>query len=886
MQIRRFWHTIIFSCLLIPFVNSQSRPYKVQAESVSFVSLIDTLEKVYHVQFSYPSDLLNDQVFDIKTNTSDLSSILDEISSLYDLEYQILDDKTVLLRKQLKSDHRDIQKAKKITLTIKDRSNGLPLPAAAVGISGTTIGGYTDEQGIVRFTSPRSSIIVQVHLLGYKTATASLGDVEDGEIFLDAQSFEIEEVMIQDRSNDITNSNDHKVTINTHHISALTAGVVGKDIMRQMQLLPGVASFNDASSKLKIRGGDDDGILIMMDDIPLYDASHYYGIFSSINPAYIAKTTLYKNNLPISYDGKMDGMLKIDGGSVDSFKTTTGQIDINLLNIAGAVNHSFSKDFSISFGARSSLRNASETSFSNLINGEAEAQILQEDFSLTDRNMLIATVPGFSFYDANAKLLYAWDKGSLQLSYFRSSDDLDDSYENEFNTRRGSNRVNYTEQYINSEDWQNEGVSLKIQNTFKNDLKLKSQIYKTSFNNYSTIGLSVFREDQQDNRNFSVTNARENVVDDIGFKSVLSSSGEHLNWTLGTNLISHSTLSKISNDEEIIINRDVSDLESSLFGSLSYSPSSAFLIDFGLRGTFFDENIYATPRLNLSYEICDQTKLKSSIGRHNQYVRQLSFENVFGRTIDFWNLSNRNLEVGHTDQIMIGSNHKTGRVSFDIEAYYKKRYNLFEQALLDPRFDETNIVPQQINSDNYQLFRGDGQTLGLDFLLSYTLPKYSGWISYTLSKSTISFDQILQGTPFPTQDDRRHQLNIVNEYRIENWTLGSTIVFASGRAYTDLNNLMGLSRDQLRPDERISRLPAYIRTDMSASYKFDLGDTKLNVGLSVYNLLDRSNVNYIQYIFSIPTNTPQNPDRSINALLGTESNLLRRTLNLNLSYSF
>ena len=105
----------------------------------------------------------------------------------------------------------------------------------------------------------------------------------------------------------------------------------------------------------------------------------------------------------------------------------------------------------------------------------------------------------------------------------------------------------------------------------------------------------------------------------------------------------------------------------------------------------------------------------------------------------------------------------------------------------------------------------------LDFLFGYTLPNYSGWISYSLSKSTISFDQILRGTPFPTQDDRRHQLNVINEYRIGKWILGSTIVYASGRPYTDLNKVSSDPRDQLRPEERISRLPAYIRTDLAAA---------------------------------------------------------------------
>ncbi len=885
MRIVRSCFVIIFLSLLTHTVSSQSSSYKVSAKSVSLVSLINLLEKEYNVQFSYPSDLLTDQVFDINTSTPDLSNILNEITALYPLEYQLLDDKTVLLRERLSKTLQNVQKSKDVTVIIKDRSDGLPLPAAAVGISGTTIGGYTDEDGTVSFTSPRSSIIIQVHLLGYKTISINLKEIENGEIFLDAQTFEIEEVMIQDRP-DVISTKDHSVSINARHISSLNVGLAGTDVMRQIQLLPGITSFNDASSKLKIRGGDDEGTLIIIDDIPLYDASHYYGMFSSINPTYISDATLYKNNLPIIYDGKMDGMLKVDGLSSDPNKKTQGQVDLSLLTIAASINHSFSNNLFLSLGARSSLRNASDTGFSSLLGNNSEMQTLQEEFSLTDRRTLFATIPDFSFYDANGKLSYKWNKGSLSLNYFRSNDDLDDTFENQFNTRRDRTTVLNTEQYFNTEDWSNEGASLKLRQKLSSTLSLESLLYGSSFSNYSTIGLSVTRKTRINDRTFSATNARENYVNDLGFKSVLKRGTTKVSWNLGVDVIAHETISNIANDNNDVIRRKGDGVEASLFGSVGYKLSDKFLVDFGLRGTVFKDNFYAAPRLNLTYNPSEGLNLKSSIGRHNQYVRQLSFENAYGRAIDFWALANNNIDVGNTDQLMIGATYKTGRVSFDVEGYYKKRYNLLEQALLAPRFDEANVVPQQINETNYRLFRGDGKTIGLDFLFGYTLSKYSGWVSYTLSKSTISFDQILRGTPFPTQDDRRHQLNVVNEYRIGKWSLGSTMVYASGRPYTDLNKISSNPRDQLTSEERISRLPAYIRTDLGASYKFELGESTLDVGLSVYNLLNRANVNYIQYIFSIPTNTSQNPDRNINTLLGTESNLLNRTLNLNVSYTF
>ncbi len=877
--------------LWLPFsIGAQNSSFRIDVESVTLPTLIDVLEKDFDVNFSYDSDLLSDQVFFLSTNTNDLGDILDEISAIYPVEYQLLKDHSILLRNRL-SQEDSILNDYSVTLKIIDAVSLQPLELAAVGILGTSKGSYSDKDGSLNLslsTDPQNTLL-EVHLMGYQSKKVSLRDIEDFTITLDILPFDIEEVMIEDRSDIVSiNNSDLSVTLRTNHIASLASGVLGQDVLRQVQLLPGVAAFNDKSSGLMIRGSGEEASLIMMDDIPIYNPSHYYGLFSSINPTYASSFTLYKNNLPVAYDGKTAGMLQVKGPTSDSLNATIGSIDINLLSISGTVQVPISQRLVLSVGGRSTYQNVSDTDFFDLFKNEDPKASSIENFNFTSRNELLSSVPDFKFFDLNGQLSYHWKKGELSLSYFQSSDDLEDTFSNEFQTRRERVLITNTEGYSNIEAWQNRGLNAKLESKLFDNLNVSSLLYYSNYNSYSSLDVSLERDLINRTNLFSYQNIRENDVSDLGFKSSLLFDNKTTKWQVGLDVVSHEVRARATENDEPFFNRDNTKFESSLFASYTPIYKDNLEVEIGLRGTVYNNKIYASPRINLNYSFSPQFSFKSSVGRHNQYVRQLSLENTFGRSIEFWTLANENIAVGISDQIMLGGTYKLGRVSFDIETYFKKRYNLIELALFNPRFNETAILPLLSNGggNEYRLFTGVGQTLGVDIMASYTLPRYSGWLSYTLSKSTINYDQILRGTSFPTQDDRRHQLKFINEYRISDFTLGATFVYASGRPYTDLNKVSNNNRDQQRPEDRISRLPAYIRTDVGLSYQIDIGDSSVELGFSIYNLFNRSNVNYVQYLFSIPSNSQQDPNRNMNSLLGAESNLLNRTTNLNLKYSF
>ena len=436
-------------------LSAQESIEKIEVKDVSFSDLIDVLEKVYKVNFSFQSDLLNDQLFSLHTSTPDLTDVLQEITAIYNLEYQILNDQSILLREKLSKS--DILSQRPVHIVVLDHESDQPMPDVAVGMAGTSIGAYTDEQGVAElFYDQPGDLVLEAFLLGYESKSFSCASGNRCEVRLHTQSFSIDEVMIQDRVDiiDIDNVN-HSVSLNSNSISALSSGLMGKDILRQTQLLSGVAAFNDISAGLQIRGAEEQSSLIIIDDIPVYNASHYYGLFGAVNPSYSTGGNLYKNNLPIDYDGKTAGMLHINGPQWKDTASANGTLDINLLSVSGALNIPIYQNAYLSVAGRTSYNNVSNTDLFSLFDNRNDA--VTQNFSDDTRNQLLSSIPDFTFYDLNARFQYIWNTGKLTMSYFQSLDDLDDTFENSFTNGRNQVRIRNTETYSNLEKWKKPG---------------------------------------------------------------------------------------------------------------------------------------------------------------------------------------------------------------------------------------------------------------------------------------------------------------------------------------------------------------------------------------------------------------------------------------------
>lgn len=283
------------------------------------------------------------------------------------------------------------------------------------------------------------------------------------------------------------------------------------------------------------------------------------------------------------------------------------------------------------------------------------------------------------------------------------------------------------------------------------------------------------------------------------------------------------------------------------------------------------------PRLTTSYQWDSGFTLKGAYSLNYQFIREITHENRLGQSVDLVVLSNAGrFPVGQSHSYMIGLNHQFKRWQLDVELYHKQLKHVIEHSSPILGFGNDPLRPGR--RQNYTIFRGDGTVNGVDVTLAWEYPRYNGHLAYTLSKAVSRFPAIQRGEPIPSRDDRRHQLKWVNSWSLGKFDLSANYVYISGRPYFDQRQI------QLdRQGDLIRWLPSYQRIDLGVDYHFKMGQTKARVGLSVFNLTDNDNVKYLQFIYS--TSSEEN-NRVINRVIGSQTELLDRTLNVSVGLEF
>jgi len=272
--------------------------------------------------------------------------------------------------------------------------------------------------------------------------------------------------------------------------------------------------------------------------------------------------------------------------------------------------------------------------------------------------------------------------------------------------------------------------------------------------------------------------------------------------------------------------------------------------------------------------------LRASWGYYYQFLREITYEDRYGRPQQFLVLADgARFSVAGSNHLALGGAFGGQGFRLDIEAYHKRTQNVMEYALLFNGF----------RGREYVFFEGQGVTRGIDLLLEKNSGAYTGWVAYTLSKSDQRFPDILDGAAIPAQNDQRHQLQWVHRYRLGDWLLSGAYVFGSGRPYTDLAalNRMAPVNDRRIVDleNRIRRLKAYHRVDLGVAYRFRISGFRSRARFSIFNLFNRQNVKYRQYIYQLEqTNPLGNDPREL--IVGSDLQLLDRTLNFAIEVEF
>ncbi len=722
---------------------------------------------------------------------------------------------------------------------LKDASSGETLIGANVfDAEERSFGATTNLYGFYSLTLPEGKYKLEFSYIGYESVFAEINLVEDVnynlEMKLKGFSAAEEIVVRAERQDENVNSADMgKVELSVDKIKNLPALLGEVDVLKTIQLLPGVMSSGEGNSGFYVRGGGPDQNLILLDDATVFNTGHLLGFFSVFNADAIKNTTLIKGGMPAQYGGRLSSVLDISmkDGNMKRFQATGG---IGLLSSRLTLEGPIKKEVS-SFMISGRRTYAFEL---------AKPGIDRTDFAGTS----------YYFYDLNAKVNYRFsDKDRLYLSGYFGRDVL--NYK--FNNRDLELRMPYG----------NITTTLRWNHLFSNKLFMNASAIYNDYQFKFGFGAQDF--------DFTL----ESGVKDANFKLDFDyyPIATHkikfgANYTYHTFIPNAASGSSGEVEFEGIENRqyahefaayvqDEIDLADWLKVNLGLrwsrfqqiGPYEQYLYDdFGIpRDTiFFDrgETIKAyqglEPRASARVKLNNVSSMKAGVSWNAQYLHLVSIGNT-SLPADLWLPSNVNVEPQRGVQYSVGyfRNFQENMYEASIELYYKNMKNQIRYA--------QGYVPELGVDPDEGFIYGSGRSFGSEFFLRKNFGDLNGWVGYTISKTDREFEDLNRGERFPAKYDRTHDLSVVLSYTLsENWTFGGAFVFGTGTAFTLPIGRYLINGDIVYEygDVNSYRIKDYHRMDLSATWKsskkkrWDSSWT-----FSVYNIYNRKNTFFIFY---------------------------------------
>ncbi|WP_241243807.1 TonB-dependent receptor [Flagellimonas beolgyonensis] len=737
-----------------------------------------------------------------------------------------------------------------ISGTITDKSNGETLFGASVLLTGTTMGGVTNEYGFYSITAPEGEYVLSISYMGYTDVNLKINldsdlkhDVEISEF-----STELDEVVVtaDEPERAILRKPEMSVVkMNIGTVKQMPVVLGELDILKSLQMLPGVTNNGEGSGGFHVRGGAQDQNLVLLDEAIIYNTSHMFGFFSVFNADAIKDVKLYKGGIPARFGGRVSSVLDIrqkDGNS-KNFELNGGiGIISSRLTAEGPM-----------FGDKGSFLVAGRRSYVDLL-----LKAAGEDNSV-------------SFYDLNLKTNYSIDpnnklflSGYFGRDAFKLGNAFDSSYGNAsgnlrwnhiFYDRLFSNlsailsRYDYDLEFAQEEFvWVSSITNYNLKYDFKYYL---SDAFKLDFG-ANGIFYDFDPGEVTPTADTSPVNALK-LDQKRAFESGFYLNAEHklsprLTAQYGLRFSTFSRLggqpiNQYINEQPVVYNPQLGIYErGEVIGETNYAKGDAI--------ENFDN---LEPRVSLAYLLNDDASIKAGFSRTAQYIHLLS--NTSSVTpLDVWTPSGPFIKPQLSNQYALGyfRNFSNKIYSLEMEAYYKTVDNRIDYI------DGAELVGQ--NSIETEILNGEMRAYGLELLLRKNEGNLTGWIAYTLSKSEqrtlggyAGGPGINNGEWYNAFFDRTHDISVSGAYRLDDqWSFGTNLVFQTGRPVTYPNGQYryeGLSIASYA-DRNSDRLPAYHRMDVSVNYKPRKYQNKRFKGewvLSIYNLYHRKNAASISF---------------------------------------
>ncbi|WP_443937759.1 TonB-dependent receptor [Pedobacter sp. MW01-1-1] len=726
--------------------------------------------------------------------------------------------------------------------TVRDAASGETLIGATVKITGAkNAATLTNSYGYYALTQPAGSYTVTFSYTGYGSITQTIDLTKDIKLSPELKAAnDLNEVVVSAKNRKNENVKSPQTGLERIDMKALNNIPVllgEKDVLKTIQLLPGVKSGGEGNTGFYVRGGAADQNLILLDEAVVYNSSHLLGFFSTFNADAVKDVNLYKGGMPAQYGGRLSSVLdvKMEDGNNKAFEFQGG---IGLIASRIKAEGPIVKDkgsFMVSF-RRTYLDLFLRASSDSSINGST-----------------------LNFYDINLKANYKInDKNTIYLSgYF------------------GKDNIGVKDFFSNN--WGNATTTLRLNHIFSNRL-----FSNTSFiyNDYRyTVKLL------NDVTNFTATS----LIRDFNFKEDFQYFSNDHTLRFGLNVTQHRiTPISIQSGGDSQVNSLEQEkrygLESALYISDEWTVNNKLNILYGLRlaafslmgpgnfssynangeitatdvvgnGNFYKNYFNLEPRISMSYVFNEQNSVKASYNRNTQNIHILSNATSSSPT-DQYVLSSNNIKPEIADQVSFGffKNLNENQYEFSAEVYYKWMQNQIDYKNAAQLLANTNVESE--------LVYGTGRAYGLELFFKKKFGKLNGWVGYTLSRTERKFAELNNGNYFPSRQDRTHDLSVVGIYNLnKRWTFSSAFIYGTGNAVTFPAGKYNIGNQTAYyyTERNAGRMPYTMRLDLSATLEGkNTGKFHSSWNFGVYNALNRQNPYAIDFITD-----PNNPNKTV-----------------------
>ncbi len=715
---------------------------------------------------------------------------------------------------------------------ITDASNGEDIPFADIVVTNlSTVGTNTNVYGFYSLTLPAGQHTIEYRYLGYQAIqkTINLNADQKINVELKEDAEVLQEVVVKAERDDqnITRNEGSVSQISIRDVKFLPAFGGEPDIMRVVEMDPSVKSAGEGSSGFYVRGGGLDQNLVLLDEAPVYNPSHIFGFFSVFNGDALKGATLYKGGMSAEYGGRTASVLdvRMKDGNKKEYDVSGGLgLIASRLTVEGPIEKN-----------KSSFIISGRRTYADLFLG------LSNDESISGNTLY--------FYDLNAKMNFKiGEKDRLYISgYF------------------GRDFIGFSDLF--GLDWGNTTATLRWNHLFSDrffsntTLVFSDYDYKFEIGNENEeIGLRSVIRDYNVKQDFTFFPNNKNQIK-FGVNAI------HHNLQPGT--LEAGENSGFATEEA----RNDYGIEGTIYLQNEQKITGKLSVNYGLRyslfqrigeGTEYEYNEFGDvisetkfasgeamtyygglePRLAANYVIDNKSSLKLGYNRNYQYLHLLTNTTSSSPT-DVWIMSSNNVAPQSADQVSLGyfRNLKDNMFETSMEVYYKKMNNTIEY-----RNGANFIINEQSDAN---LVYGQGESYGTELSIRKTRGKLTGWLSYTLSKTTRQFDDINNGEKYSARQDRTHDISLALMYKLnEKLTLSGNFVYYTGDATTFPSGKYSVNGTlvPLYTERNGYRMPDYHRLDLGLTWYTKKTDRfESNWNFSLYNAYGRENAYTISF---------------------------------------